>query len=151
MWSERTGVLLVLTALAGCEQVDRIKAARAYHARADELLQAQRDLIAKRRELQKTLEEETWNRPKDYLLQREGTKIMLWRWNGDPPDKEGNRQGRICVLNPEPREPYSCDVQQRKIGRILLDIEENDRRFDANMKDFQDNYRAATESPKPTK
>lgn len=151
MWPERMGVLLVLTAFAGCEQVDKIKAARAYHARAEELLQTQRDLTAKRGELQKALEGETWNRPKDYQLQREGTKIMLWRWSGDPPDKGGNRQGRLCVLNPEPREPYSCDAQQRKIGRILNDIEENERRFEAVMKEFQDLYRAATESPKPTK
>jgi hypothetical protein len=67
MRSERIGVLIAL-ALVGCEQVEKIQAARAQHARANELLQMQRDLTAKRGELQKSLEGETWGRPNDYQL-----------------------------------------------------------------------------------
>jgi hypothetical protein len=143
MKPERIGVLMAL-ALVGCEQVERIQAARAYHARANELLQEQRDLTAKRLELQKSLESETWGRPNDYQLQRDGTKVRLWRAIGDAPDKEGKRLGRTCVLNPEPREPWSCDVQQRKIGRVLIEMEENDKRYWATIEQSNELYHQAT-------
>jgi len=143
MRSERVGVLIAL-ALVGCEQVEKIQAARAQQARANELLQIQRDLTAKRGELQKSLEGETWGRPNDYQLRRDGTKVQLWRSLGDVSDKEGNRLGRICVLNPEPHEPWSCDAQQRKIGRILLDIEENDKRFFAIAETFKELHHPTT-------
>jgi hypothetical protein len=143
------GGFLLLVAFAGCQQVETFKAARVYNARVVQIRQSQDALIAKGRELQKALETETWNRPKDYQLQKDGNKVKLWRWSGGPPDKDGNRQGRICVLNPEPQESYSCNGEQRKIGLILLDIEETDRLFVEGIKEREELFHAATKSPTP--
>jgi len=131
MVSERIGAALVaLAALVGCEQIERIRENKAKQARSDELHQVQKDCMARTAELQKSLETETWGRAKDYQLQREGTEVWLWRSLGDGVvDQGGIQLGRICVLNPNPHQPDACDAQQLKIGRILLEMEEVDRRL----------------------
>ena len=128
---ERIGAaILAVGALAGCDQMEKIRAHKVWQARADELLQVQRDCNAKHVELQKALEVETWGRDGDYQLQREGREVRLWRALADGArDKSGRLLGRYCVLNPDPLQPSRCDAQQIKIGRILLDIEANDARF----------------------
>lgn len=129
---------VALAALPGCEWIEKVNDARARHARAEELLQVQRDCNAKTAELQKSLEVETWGRWKDYQLQREGREVHLWRALGDTRDKDGNRHGTYCVLNPDPNQLWGCNAEQRKIGRILLEMEEVDKRFWAATNDLKD-------------
>ena len=123
--------VLTTVSLAGCERVAEFQAGRARHARAEELLRVQRESTAQRAELQKSLHQETWGRVNDYQLQRDGREIRLWRANEGGQDTNGKRMGVYCILNTEGPHPWGCNEQQRKLGRILLDVEESDRRFNA--------------------
>ena len=129
---------LALVTLTSCEQVAKVQEVRAKKARADELDKIQEDSNAKVADLRKALGAETWGRPGDYDLQRAGTEVRLWQSMGEGhTDVEGRQLGSYCVLNAQPRQPGACDAQRVKIGRLLLEIEEEDKRFYGAMDELR--------------
>jgi len=116
---------------AGCEAIARIEDTRERKARSDALLKVQTDSNARTAALRKELAQTTWGRTDDFQLQRDGTTVWLWRSGGDAAkDKDGTQLGtRICILNPYPNQVGACKADETKIGRILFEIEEEDKRF----------------------
>ena len=127
---QAVGIGLALIGATGCESVAKIQDVREKEARSDALRKVQTDSNARRDALLKELDQATWGQPNEYQLQREDTMVWLWRANrGEPKNADGVRQGSVCALNPYPNQLGACKENEVKIGRILFDMEDADKRM----------------------